>query len=98
MVSVGDTYNGLSQIANGSYLSIQPTGTQEAVIHNIYCEDGSVEHYFTDGSNTIKFDSDTTNGTREGMFFHVTNTKYIKVKNVSGGALYFGFDGIYTHA
>ena len=97
-MAAGDVYSGgPTSVANGAYLTIQPAGTSEAVIHNIYWSANGVEIYWYDGANEIKMDSDSSFGGRFCMSFHVTNTRYIRVKNVSGGAaIYIGWDGIYT--
>lgn len=82
-----------SSIADTAYLTVQPTSGTEWIIHNIYLPAGSsVELYRTDGSNDIKIDSGTDSWT--GCVFHVTNGIYFKVKNVSGGAIYLGYDGV----
>jgi hypothetical protein len=85
---------GPSSIADGSYLDIVPA-SGEAVVHNIYVPTGtSVEYYFYDGANSIKFDTDTQG--KENVQYHITTTKYLRVKNVSGSAAYFAADGMGT--
>ena len=94
-MAVGDVVNGLSSVSNGSYLDIVPGTGVEWVIHNIYWGN-AVECYFYDGTNDVKFDSDTTYGGRIGAVFHCTETKRIRIKNVSGLSQYIGYDGIQT--
>jgi len=95
-MAVGDVKNGLSvAVGAGSSMSIQPAGSDEYVIHNIHHAD-AVELYFTDGANDIKISNDTSFGAWTGMFFHVTNSIYLKVKNVAAGAQNLGYDGIQT--
>jgi hypothetical protein len=98
-VAVGDTYSvGLTQETNNSSLTIQPAGTVEAVVHNIYVPAGSAwELYRTDGTNPIKIDSDAVTG-RYNLQIHVTNTQYLTLKNVSGSTIYMAVDGMITHA
>lgn len=98
-MAAGDTYLvGLTQETNGSSLTIQPSGTIEAVVHNIYVPEGSAwELYRTDGSNPIKIDHDAATG-RYNLQIHVTNAQYLTLKNVSGATIYMGVDGIITHA
>lgn len=96
LTAVGDVTNawGYSIIDDG-YLTIQPPSGEEWVIHNIYSED-SVDLYFTDGTDSILFDSELGAATWSKQAFHVTNTHYIQVKNVSGYSTTIGYDGIVT--
>lgn len=97
MAAAGDVYAGVSSVANGASLTVQPAGSSdEAVIHNLYYE-GAVEMYITDGTNSIKFDSDSNTFTsRQGMVVHVTHLQWLTVKNVSSATQKIAFDGVYT--
>ena len=95
-MAVGDIFNIIpTSVENNATLDIRPSSGQEAVIHNIYYSN-SVEFYITNGTNSIKFDSDSTLGARLCMCFHVTNTIYIQIKNVSGSVIYVSYDGVVT--
>ena len=97
-MAVGDVYSAYSNnLANDGYLDIRPSGTVEAVIHNIY-HGGDVEIYLSDGTNTFKFDEDTGVGVMAWLSYHVKNGVFIRIKNVNGDAQDFGYDGIITHA
>lgn len=94
-MAVGDTFSGLSSVAAGAYLDIQPGAGVEAVIHNIYhASDVQLEQY--DGSNSLIFDTDTGAGIYAKYAFHVTNTIRIRVKNTTAGSILIGYDGIVT--
>lgn len=92
-------YQGLTSVANGGFLDIRPTGTQEAVIHNLYYQD-NVEVYWYDGTNAIKFDSDgganaAGGGNMLSVQWHVSNAFWVRVKNVAAsGAKLIGYDGV----
>lgn len=93
-MAAGDVFSCVpTSVAAGASLTIQPGAGVEASIHNLYYA-GAVEMYYTDGTNSIKFDSDATAGARLGAIFHVTNTKYLQVKNVTAGAILIAYDGI----
>lgn len=94
-MAVGDVYSGIQSVAAGDFLTIQPPAGTEVVITNIYYE-GPVEVYFTDGTNSIKVDSDLTGGSMQGRCFHITNALYLKVKNTDTAAKFIGFDGVIT--
>lgn len=95
VLAAGDSTSGLQSVAAGGVLNIQPTGTNEWVIHNVYYG-GAVDFNWTDGTNVLKFDSDTAAGARLGSVFHVTSTKWLQIKNTSGGAFLIGYDGVAT--
>ena len=95
-MAIGQAVVTISSIADDASLSIQPSSGVEWIIHNISVpEDAEVEIYFSDGSNDILSVSNT-GGYIDGHF-HVTNSHYYKIKNVSGGSIYIGYDGIITY-
>lgn len=83
-----------SSIAAAASLTIQPTGTEEWMIRNIWYG-GAVELYRTDGSNAVKITSDTV-ASQIPVCLHITNAIYLTVKNVSAGSLIIGYDGLRT--
>lgn len=97
-MAVGDMVADIQSIAAGAYLDIQPSGTVEWVIHNIYHEyDITIERY--DGVNALNFYSATGKGVLADFFFHVGNTERIRVKNDhASAAKLIGYDGVITHA
>jgi len=95
-MAVGDVKSGISSIAAAGYLDIQPTGTEEWVVHNIFHE-SDVQLEFYDGINNLIFDTDAGAGVYAKYAFHVTNAKRIRVKNTAATAKLIGYDGICTH-
>lgn len=94
-MAVGDVKSGLQSIAAGAFLAIQPPSGEEWVIHNVYHE-SDVELHFYDGTNSLVFDTDPGAGVYAKYAFHVTNSRYIRVKNTTTTAKLIGFDGIQT--
>ncbi len=96
-MAAGDVYNiGPTSIANNAFLDIQPGAAVEVTISSIYCG-GAWELYRYDGTNSIgPFASGTTADGLTNLRFRVTNSVRIRVKNVSGGTLYYGADGLVT--
>lgn len=95
MANVNETVTAHSSVANGSYLTIQPSAGQEYIVQNIYGPYGSaLELYRTDGTNDIKIDYANSEGGWGLVKHFVTNGIYLKVKNVSGGSIYVGYDGV----
>ena len=95
-MAVGDTFSGLASVATAGYLDILPTGTVEAVIHNIY-HDGDIQLEFYDGTNSLIFDTDAGKGIYAKYAFHVTATRRIRVKNTLATTQLIGYDGVVTH-
>lgn len=96
-MAAGDVKSAISSVSaiSGTY-DIKPASGEEWVIHNIYYSGGTVEFYRADGTNLLKFDSDTTQGARMGISYHVTNGQWIQIKNTSGSAILVGYDGVQT--
>jgi hypothetical protein len=88
-------YYGPTSVANGSFHTLQPGVGAEIVVHNIYYG-GAVEIYYSNGTNDILIDSDTGPGSRLNLTHHCTNASYVRVKNVSGSAVYIAADGMKT--
>jgi hypothetical protein len=95
-MAAGDAYRvGPTSVADTAYLTIQPGSGVEAVVHNIDVPVGTaVEVYRYDGTNSILLDSGSES--YSDFHWHVTNTHYLRVKNVSGGAAYLAADGMVT--
>jgi hypothetical protein len=94
-MAVGDVKSDLQSIAAGVFLAIQPPSGEEWVIHNIYHE-SDVELHFYDGTNSLAFDTDADAGVYAKYAFHVTNSRYIRVKNTNTSARLIGYDGVQT--
>lgn len=85
-----------ASVAINGFLDLQPASTTEIVVHNVYSPEGAAyELYWYDGTNSIKFDHDAAVG-RANVQYHCTNTKYVRVKNVSAATANLGADGMYT--
>lgn len=80
-----------SSLANNAYLNIKPAANVEWFITNLYCG-GAWEFYMYDGTSYI------ARVTGVAGYFEValrcTAAYYYALRNVSGGAAYFGYDGI----
>jgi hypothetical protein len=84
-----DVVDGLSAVAAAGTFTIQPPGTEEWSIQNIYYS-AAVDIYKTDGVNTIKIDNDSIS--KLDYNFNVRNGMYLTV--VTATAQNIGFDGI----
>lgn len=92
-MAIGDTVSAHSTINDTIALSIRPTGTAEWIIFNFYFG-GSWELYRTDGTHDVLIDFGSGSGSIQQRKMIASNGIYFKIKNVSGGAAYFGYDGV----
>jgi hypothetical protein len=99
-MAVGDAVNGFSyQLANNSEMDIRPGVGVEWIIHNLVFG-AACEVYFKyyDGANTRtqKIDIRSTYGAIVDQVWHLSNTYWLSIKNVSGSASNFAYNGIIT--
>lgn len=86
---------GPTSVPAGGFLTIQPAVGVEAVIAKIHHE-GPVELYTSNGTNDLKFDSDTAGGVFNNLGEQITNTFYLKVKNTDTVARLVSYSGFCT--
>lgn len=92
---VGDVKSGMSSIASGSYLTIQPASGEEWVIHNIsWATKVDIEWY--DGSNSLVFHIATIGDSLRWEEFHLKNGLYLRVKNTDTVSRLIQYDGVQT--
>lgn len=88
---------GPTTVADDDYLTIQPSGSDEVIVHGVY-PGGAAELYWYDGAKETLID--TIDGINfksfEGRVFHLTNGVYLRCKNKSGDDLDMVADGIYS--
>jgi hypothetical protein len=95
-MAVGDVFDVvITSVANNGFLDIRPSAGIEAVIHNVYVG-GNWELYKSDGTNSILVDSGSVSAGPLSAAIHVTNTRYLRIKNVHGSSQFFSADGIQT--
>ena len=91
----GDKVVGLESVGHAAYMTIQPGSGVEWSIHNIYGA-AACELYVYNGAIEIKIDVTTEPKSWLSYFFDLTNAHYLRLKNVSGAAAIFGYDGVIT--
>jgi hypothetical protein len=96
-MAVGDVFaGGPTSIANGAFMNMQPATGAEAIVNNILLPevpDGFELHFF-DGTTSEKIRQ--LSSSFYGLYLRVTNTRYYRIKNVSGSAKNCGWDGVTT--
>ena len=94
-MGVGNTVYGTNATASGGTYTIQPTGTNEYVIHNLFWT-GPCTITITDGSNPVLFFTADALGYLANVQLHVTNAFYITMTDTSGSTNNMAYDGIQT--
>jgi hypothetical protein len=91
-MAAGDVISGISSVAAGAYLDLQPGASVEWSVHNIYHEDAvTIELY--DGTNSLVWGEFYGAGNREGIW-NANNTRRLRVKNAhASAAKLIGYDG-----
>ena len=98
-MAMGDVKSGLFSISTTLTGDVKPPTGEEWVIHNFYYN-GMCEFYVVDNTSgsevTVLIDSDSGAGARLGMYFHLTNTHWLRVKNTAASNITFSYDGMQT--
>lgn len=93
MAAAGDVVSDYASVASNGLMTIQPTGTEQWMIHTIFSEPGvAIEVQMTDG--TPKTIDALSGGSVHGLTWRVTNAKYLLIKNMNAGAKYIGYQGV----
>lgn len=96
-MAVGSVVSDLQAVNSGAYLDLQPASGVEWVIHNIYWEGASVDLVWYDGTHSIDFQQTLVGpDSLNNIQIHVTNTRWLRVKNNDGGTKNIGYDGVQT--
>lgn len=102
-MAAGDVKAGTVTVpGNNGTATIQPLAGEEWVIHNISYTAPDATNTFQvfryDGTNTVLLDSDSTGGSMQSRFWHLTSTQYLQLKNSGTGttAITVIYDGVQT--
>ena len=96
-MAVGDAVGLIQSVPAGGVIDLQPAGTVQWVIHNIYHE-FDINLILYDGVNSLTFDTSTGSGILARFTFHPSNSLWIRVKNNDlANARLIGYDGIVSH-
>lgn len=98
-MAVGDAKVLLSSaLSTGQYLDLQPSGTEEWVIHNLY-HDNTITLELFDGTNSAIVTTESGAGLLSNLQLHAKNATRPRVRNQSSSTgAFIGYDGVITHA
>jgi hypothetical protein len=94
-MAVGDVVIDLQEVAAGASLEIQPGVGAEWFISNVFFS-GAVSIYLTDGALECLTSTYRGAGRWACIVLHITNTVYLKIKNISATTKLIGYDGVVT--
>lgn len=96
-MAVGDTVESFDQLANNATKDIRPTAGNEWTIHAVYAGAAcQLTWENSDGTSLGVFDSKSAAGAWLNYFFEVTNSRWLRVKNNSGGTANYAYSGKQT--
>lgn len=99
-MALADALIDIQEVADDGYLAVKAATGEEAEIRFITLAAGTtavISHY--DGTDEVPIKTIVTNnGTvvSFGLAFPVTDTKYLRVQNLSGAAKKIGYSGVIT--
>lgn len=95
-MAAGDAISHIESVtATTGIMAIQPGSGVEWCIHNIAVGEACTL-CLTDGTNDVEIDTMTAPGGWINQVWFLTNTCYLRVKNTSASAAYFGYTGVVT--
>lgn len=93
-MAIGNMVSDTVSILQNQFAYIQPTGTDEWTIHNIYIPFGATcELYRSTPTQDILITKISTS--LLGQYtFHCSSSSYIRIKNIGSTGIIVGFDGL----
>lgn len=96
-MAVADTVTNWASKANNATTDVQPGSSIEWLIHTLLSGSAkSVEVYMTEDGSTFTLVDTIAGGSVHGLTWRLTNTTWMRLKNVSGGTAYVGYQGVVT--
>ena len=94
-MAAGNTVAGTNATAGNGTFTIQPGGSSEWIIHNLFYS-GACNIIVTDGTNAVTFMQPTGVGSLQNIKIHVTNSYYLQITDTSGSTNKMSYNGIQT--
>jgi len=96
-MAVADAVTAWATKASNATTDVQPGSGVEWLIHTLVAQSGkSMEVYLTADGSTFTLVDTLSGGSVHGLTFRLTNTVWMRLKNVSGGDAYNGYQGVVT--
>jgi len=95
-MAIGDVKSAITFLGSGQAVDIQPPGTEQWVLHNIYHPDSVSIDFWNGLDKTIRFDQRTGKGALAKFNFHLRSDNRIRVVNDSLASQNIGYDGVQT--
>jgi hypothetical protein len=96
-MAVGDTVSAWGSKATTATTDVQPGAGVEWLIHTLVSQSGkSMEVYLTSDGSTFTLVDTLTGGSVHGLTYRLTNTIWMRLKNIDAGTAYNGYEGVVT--
>lgn len=96
-MAVADTVSNWASAASNATMDIQPGAAAEWLIHTLMAGSGKAfEVYMTEDGVTFTLMDQLSGGSVHGLTHRLTNSKWLRLKNTSGGTAYIGYSGVVT--
>lgn len=96
-MAVGDTVTAWASTASAGTNDIQPGSSVEWFIHTLLSAQGTaMEVYMTSNGSTFTLVDTLSGGSVHALTFRLTNTVWMRIKNISGGTAFNGYQGVIT--
>lgn len=93
-MALGDVKSAITRLGSGQTLDIQPPGTEEWVVTNIYYPDSISIEFWNGIDKRIPFDQRTGKGALSKFNFHLRSDNRLLVINDSLASQNIGYDGV----
>ena len=94
-MAAGQVIGTVQSVATGAFLDLRPAAGIEWVVQNIHHAAGAEVYHIT-GSVSVRFMSDTGEGSWQGLVFRCSNAVYYRVKNTDAATKVISYDGLQT--
>lgn len=96
-MAVGDTVTAWASKAANATSDVQPGSGAEWLIHTLVAQSGkSMEVYMTSDGSTFTLVDTITGGSVHNLIYRLTNSVWMRLKNIDAGTAYNGYQGVVT--
>lgn len=96
-MAIGDTVSAWASKAAAATTDVQPGSSIEWLIQTLLAGSGkSMEVYMTSDGSTFTLVDTISGGSVHGLNYRLTNTIWMRLKNIDAGTTYNGYQGVVT--
>lgn len=96
-MAFGDTVTNWASAASNGTMDVRPGAGVEWLITTLVSGSGkAMEVYLTEDGSTFTLADSLLGGSQHRLTYRLTNAFWMRLKNVSGGSAYIGYQGVVT--